>query len=104
MGRLTTHVLDTARGEPAAGMAFELSREAQTWRGVTDADGRALVLEGEAFLAGTYQIVFAVGAWRGGDRGFYEEVPVRFCVDDPGRHVHVPLLISPFGYTTYRGS
>ena len=110
-GRLTTHVLDTAGGGPAAGMTIELFRlqpERQslgTWK--TNADGRcdAPLLSGAVLLPGHYELLFAVGAWRaGGDPGFYDEVPIRFRVTDPSVHYHVPLILAPFGYSTYRGS
>jgi 5-hydroxyisourate hydrolase len=110
---ITTHVLDTARGRPAAGVGVELViAEGDGWRflaaGRTDADGRVSDLLAADFplLPGVYRLVFAVGAYeafQGGD-GFYPHVPVVFRVADPGQHHHVPLLLSPFGYSTYRGS
>jgi len=114
-GRLTTHVLDTARGRPAAGVPLNLYRlEGEAWVHLghfqTDADGRSAspLLEGEALRAGQYELVFDVGAWRaaaGQDgTGFYDQIPVRFRVDDPAGHYHVPLILAPFGYSTYRGS
>ena len=114
-GRLTTHVLDTAAGRPAAGLALDLFRlegEARRHLGTfrTNADGRcdAPLLAGEALAAGAYEIVFAVGAWRAAQgasgTGFYDEVPIRFRVADPAGHYHVPLILAPFGYSTYRGS
>lgn len=105
-GRLTTHVLDTARGRPADGVAITVTRDgAEVARAVTGPDGRtpAPLLEGGAFAAGRYEITFAVGAWLAGE-GFLDDVPVRFAVRAPGEHHHVPLLLSPWGYTTYRGS
>jgi 5-hydroxyisourate hydrolase len=104
-GRLTTHVLDTATGRPAAGLRITLRRGgAVLGRFVTNADGRCdgPLLEGESLVAGEYELLFDVGAWR--DGGFYREIPIRFCVDDASGHTHVPLLLSPFGYSTYRGS
>ena len=109
MGRLTTHVLDTAAGRPAAGVRYELfSLEGGRRRvaeGRTNADGRAEtpLLEGEALAAGRYELVFQVGAYFGA-APFLDEVPVRFAVSDPDQHYHVPLLVSPWSYTTYRGS
>ena len=103
-GRITTHVLDTARGVPAAGIAVTLRRDGEVVGGaVTNADGRtdAPLLEGLA--PGTYEITFAVGAYLAGE-GFLDEVPVRFRVDDPSARLHVPLLLSPWSYATYRGS
>ena len=102
MGKLTTHVLDTARGKPGAGIRIELyagdgTKLAETR---TNADGRtdAPLLEGDGFKAGTYELVFHVGA------AFFDKVPVRFNITDPAQHYHVPLLCSPWSYTTYRGS
>jgi 5-hydroxyisourate hydrolase len=110
-GRLTTHVLDTVAGGPAVGMTLDLVRldgEARVPVGsfVTNADGRcdAPLLAGAALLAGEYELVFAVGAWRGDAAGFYDAVPIRFRIADAGGHYHVPLIIAPFGYSTYRGS
>ena len=116
-GRLTTHVLDTARGRPAAGVAIELVRDPDGERRTvasaeTNADGRVdgSLLEGEAFEAGAYELVFDVGAYFAGsgldtgDPAFLGRVPVRFSVGDAGAHYHVPLLVSPWSYSTYRGS
>jgi 5-hydroxyisourate hydrolase len=109
---LSTHVLDLATGRPAAGLAVRLEREADGgWRhegeGATDSDGRlrTLIAEG-ALAAATYRITFATGAWMAaqGRECFYPEVAVVFTVADPAQHHHVPLLLSPFGYSTYRGS
>ena len=110
MGRLTTHVLDTARGRPAAGLEIVLLDGAgrELRRTVTNADGRtdAPLLEGPDFAAGTYELRFHVGPYfAGGDAApFLDVVPVRFVVADPGAHYHVPLLAAPYGYSTYRGS
>ena len=105
MGRLTTHVLDTAHGTPGAGIRIELYRLDGDQRSLvadtkTNADGRtdAPLLEGAKFKPGTYELVFHVGA------EFFGRVPVRFNVADAAQHYHVPLLCSPWGYTTYRGS
>ena len=106
MGRLTTHVLDTAAGKPAAGVAIVLRREgAVVAETATNADGRtdAPLAEGDALVAGTYEIEFAVGAYFAG-AGFLDRVPVRFVVADASGHYHVPLLCSPWAYSTYRGS
>lgn len=110
MGRLTTHVLDTANGRPAAGLRLTLhridgGRRAALIEATTNLDGRcdAPLLEGNAFARGVYEIVFQVGAYFG-HASFLDEVPVRFGIADPVEHYHVPLLVSPFGYTTYRGS
>ncbi len=116
MGRLTTHVLDTSLGKPGAGMAVELYRlEAQRQRLVsvtTNADGRCdkPLLEGAALVAGTYELLFRAGDYfaRQGvalpDPRFLDEVVIRFGIADAGAHYHVPLLISPYAYSTYRGS
>jgi 5-hydroxyisourate hydrolase len=99
---LTTHVLDTARGVPAAGVAIELRRGDEVLAAVTaNADGRARLLDETA--AGEYELVFAVGDYFG-ERAFLDRVPVRFTIADPGAHYHVPLLVSPWSYSTYRGS
>jgi 5-hydroxyisourate hydrolase len=116
-GRLTTHVLDTMSGQPGAGLTVELfwldgERRERVCRITTNDDGRAPapLLEGAALRPGVYELVFHVGAYFAG-RGlplpeppFLDRVPVRFGVADVSRHYHVPLLISPFGYSTYRGS
>ncbi|KAB7781953.1 hydroxyisourate hydrolase [Methylorubrum populi] len=113
--RLTTHVLDTASGRPAAGVDLEVfllegSDFKEVARATTNPDGRCdePLLSGSALRPGTYEIWFHIGAYF--DRqtlrsdGFLSVVPVRFDIGVDVPHVHVPLLISPFGYTTYRGS
>lgn len=119
MGSLTTHVLDTANGRPAAGVAVRLARLDERTGGRTElvdvrtnADGRTDVplLEGEGMTPGVYELVFGLGpyfeeAGAGADAPpFLGEVPVRFGIADPGAHYHVALLASPWTYTTYRGS
>ena len=115
MGRLTTHVLDTAAGRPAAGLKIELFRlgDAQPLRSLaTNSDGRAdgPLLEGEAFAPGQYELRFHAGDYlraRGDalpDPAFLDVIPIRFGIADAGQHYHVPLLLSPYGYSTYRGS
>ena len=95
---LTTHVLDTARGCGAAGMRVVVRRgEADCADVRLDDGGRALLL-GE-LAAGAYEISFHTGAVD----GFYDVIPVRFKVDDPGANYHIPLILAPFGYSTYRG-
>jgi 5-hydroxyisourate hydrolase len=110
--RISTHVLDTARGRPAAGVPVVLERaDGDTWAPLgnssTDGDGRVrdLVPEGSRPTAGRHRLIFDTGAYfrSTGVRGFYPEVSVVFVVEDDG-HYHVPLLLSPFGYSTYRGS
>ena len=109
-GRLTTHVLDTADGRPAAGIPIELARLDGERREVlrtvtTNADGRTdgPLLAGSDLGAGTYELVFSVGEHFGG-KGFLDRVPVRFTIADADAHYHVPLLVSPWSYSTYRGS
>ena len=113
MGYLT-HVLDTANGCPASGMRVDLRRSDGEIIGsfTTNEDGRVdgPLLEGEAFVADSYELTFCVGAYfksRGSDspnRMFLDVVPVWFSVSDPDEHYHVPLLVSPYSYSTYRGS
>jgi 5-hydroxyisourate hydrolase len=106
---LSTHVLDNATGEPARGVPVRLERrEGEGWRAVaagrTDTDGRLRDwVPGGAWAAGTYRLIFDTAAHLG-PGAFFPEVAVVFQVADPGRHHHVPLLLSPYGYTTYRGS
>jgi 5-hydroxyisourate hydrolase len=114
-GRLTTHVLDTRLGQPARGLAYALVRiDGEARRplvhGRTNEDGRAPapLLEGEAFLPGAYELQFQAGDYQAGlpdpVSGFYDIISIRFRIEDPGVHYHVPLLLAPFGYSTYRGS
>jgi 5-hydroxyisourate hydrolase len=99
---LSTHVLDTVHGRPAAGVAIALTLpDGTTQAAVTDEDGRARLAEETA--VGEYELVFAVGDYFG-ERQFLDRVPVRFTISDPGSHYHVPLLVSPWSYSTYRGS
>src|SRR5262245_33816715 len=118
MGRLTTHVLDTTLGRPGAGIAISLYRltaaGAREKLGdfTTNADGRCdhPLLEGAAFTVGTYELVFAAGAYfdqRGlklPDPKFLDEVTIRFGIAAVDQHYHLPLLLSPYSYSTYRGS
>ena len=117
VGRLTTHVLDTAHGRPAGGMQVDLLRLEGDERVLlkivqTNADGRVngSLLEGAELGVGMYELEFHVGHYfaalgvESADPRFLEVVPVRFGVSDPAAHYHVPLLVSPFGYSTYRGS
>jgi 5-hydroxyisourate hydrolase len=111
-GTLTTHVLDIARGRPAAGVGIALVRladgggEQPLASAVTNADGRTDAPLLGALEAGVYELRFAIGAYfaAGGEPPFLDVVPVRFGVSDPGAHHHVPLLVSPWAYSTYRGS
>jgi 5-hydroxyisourate hydrolase len=116
MGRLTTHVLDTARGQPAAGITIELYAFGEERRFVmasaTGDDGRCPrpLLEGDAMAAGVYELVYHAGDYFR-DAGvelptppFLDRVVVRIGIASPEQHYHVPLLLSPYGYSTYRGS
>jgi 5-hydroxyisourate hydrolase len=113
MSGITTHVLDIARGRPAAGVPVTLeSKNEGDWtlvgRGATDADGRLRDLAPSDFVLveGAYRLTFDTGTYfeAVGTDGFYTEVVVSFVVRDAAAHYHVPLLLSPYGYTTYRGS
>lgn len=113
MSAITTHVLDTARGRPASGVAIVLERVAEgaattLGRGETDADGRLrdLLPAGAPLEVGTYRLVFDTGGYFAaqGVEAFFPEVSIIFQVKNGGEHFHVPLLLSPFGYSTYRGS
>lgn len=123
-GRLTTHVLDTARGCPALGITIELWRyDPENSKGIgdstrllkrvrTNADGRTdePLLANDELIAGMYELVFTVGAYFASHAGtsaslpFLDRIPVRFGIADPTAHYHVPLLVSPWAYSTYRGS
>ena len=109
---ITTHILDTARGRPASGVRVELERRGANGfelvgDGTTDDDGRlATLMAPESLSAGEYRIRFDTGAYfeRLEQRGFYPEVAIVFVVEATDEHYHVPLLLNPFGYSTYRGS
>ena len=110
---VTTHVLDTARGQPAAGVAVRLEfvpddgRPTELGRSVTDADGRARDVGPATLRPGVYRLVFDTGAYfagQGSKPAFFPEVAITFRVDGESPHHHVPLLLSPFSYSTYRGS
>lgn len=116
-GYLTTHVLDTARGCPAAGLKVALHRLTGKTRDhmaeiVTNEDGRTdtPILPTDQFQTGVYELIFFAGDYlratgQAGDAPlFLDEVPLRFGISDPEAHYHVPLLLSPYGYSTYRGS
>lgn len=118
MSQITTHVLDTALGEPAAGVALQLFSLAgsEEWiplaEGVTDGDGRVsdLLPEEKVLDEGTYRMRFATGSYhesveqRAAGTAFYPYVDVVFRLEGGGAHYHIPLLLSPFGFSTYRGS
>jgi 5-hydroxyisourate hydrolase len=117
LGKLSTHVLDSASGKPAAGMAIELSVLAGgEWKPLksirTNADGRsdAPLLEGAALQSGQYRLLFDVGAYYKAQGAklpeppFLDRVPLHFGIADPAANYHVPLLCSPWSYSTYRGS
>lgn len=98
MSGISTHVLDTSTGRPASGLKVRLfCDEHQIGCGTTDQDGRIKSFD-VSLNRGAYRLLFEVSG------AFYPEVSISFVVSDPGAHYHVPLLISPFGYTTYRGS
>ena len=112
MSKITTHVLDVSRGKPAAGISvlLETQKHDATWsamgKGTTDQDGRVgnLLTDGRAG-AGTYRLTFETAAYLSkGGNAFFPQVSIVFNVDDASQHYHVPLLLSPFGYSTYRGS
>lgn len=116
-GYLTTHVLDTARGVPAEGMQIVLYRLDGATREViaakhTNSDGRTdgPILPAEAFATGTYELIFHAGDYlratdqAGAEPLFLDEIPIRFGMSDGSAHYHVPLLLSPFSFSTYRGS
>jgi len=116
MGRLTTHVLDTAHGCPAPGVEIVLYRVTpelqELGRDRTNVDGRLdnPILEGDAFAPGVYELVFQAGTYFRAmnldipEPPFVDEVVLRFGIADAGQHYHVPLLVSPWAYSTYRGS
>ncbi|GAB3362742.1 hydroxyisourate hydrolase [Modestobacter lapidis] len=103
---VSTHVLDSVTGHPATGVAVALyAGDEQLATGATDADGRCRLAEGDTG-AGVHRLVFGTGAWFAGQgrETFYPEVVLTFTVREPADHHHVPLLLSPFAYSTYRGS
>ncbi len=116
MGRLTTHVLDTAHGRPAAGLALELwalrSAPEKLKTATTNSDGRvdSPLLEGDELRAGVYELRFHAGDYlraagvSSAEPAFLDVIPIRFGISDEAAHIHVPLLLSPYGYSTYRGS
>ncbi|KAA3630833.1 MAG: hydroxyisourate hydrolase [Proteobacteria bacterium] len=113
MSQITTHILDTARGCPAEGVRVvfyrvEGARFVELAHGVTDDDGRVsgLLEEGVTLDEGTYRMLFEVSGYfrNRGHKHFYPYVDVVFNVDGDGQHYHIPLLLSPYGYSTYRGS
>ena len=108
---LTTHVLDTARGTPAAKVPIRLyrltgDRRTLVAEATTNADGRTDAPLATSLAPGTYELVFAVDSYfaRTATATFFDEIPVRFTAGDTGSRYHVPLLLSPWGYSTYRGS
>jgi 5-hydroxyisourate hydrolase len=116
MGGLTTHVLDTSSGKPAVGLKIELwsmvARPDLIKTVTTNHDGRvdAAILEGEAFTTGTYELRFHAGDYlrasgaKLDEPAFLDVIPIRFGIANASQHYHVPLLLSPFSYSTYRGS
>src|SRR5712672_1944787 len=112
MSKITTHVLDVSMGKPAAGIPVTLEAKKQdaSWsvmgKGTTDKDGRVADLLSEGRLtAGVYRLTFDTAAYLSkGGNAFFPQVSIVFNVDDVGQHYHIPLLLSPYGYSTYRGS
>jgi len=112
MSGITTHVLDTSRGRPAVGLTVELqAKSGSSWiavgTGMTDANGRCGPLSGDqAAKPGIYRLIFRVGPYFEEQHveTFYSEIPIVFEVRPSDSHYHIPLLLSPFGYSTYRGS
>ena len=117
MGHLSTHVLDTANGRPAQGMAFELWRvkpegAERILAAITNKDGRTpgALMEGPTYMPGTYELVFMVGEYftamgnPQSDPPFLDVVTLRFTMAEPDGHYHVPMQVTPWGYSTYRGS
>jgi 5-hydroxyisourate hydrolase len=102
---ISTHVLDTAKGQPASGVAITLEIDRGGWKiiagGTTNADGRLKLVE-DSPEEGTYRISFDTGAYQ--PNGFFPRVVIEFAVRGGAQHYHVPLLLSPYGYSTYRGS
>jgi 5-hydroxyisourate hydrolase len=108
MSTLSTHVLDTSTGRPARdlGVTLESASGEALGAATTDADGRVGSLGPDRLEAGDYRLRFETGAWfaANGTRGFYPEVTIAFTIADSDEHYHVPLLLNPYGYSTYRGS
>jgi len=112
MSAITTHVLDTSTGRPATGVPVTLEKQAgggwqNAGQGITNQDGRITdLLAGAELVPGTYRLIFDTAAYFSGRKqpSFYPQVQVMFTVSAAGQHYHVPLLLSPFGYSTYRGS
>jgi len=114
MSPITTHVLDTSQGCPGANIQVRLEQQKNggNWQeissGVTNADGRVmdLIPEEEVLDSGIYRMIFVTGPYleQQGISFFYPEIEVRFLLSHPEQHYHIPLLLSPFGYSTYRGS
>lgn len=109
MSTITTHVLDTSTGKPAVGIRVTLERDSSLiGSSVTDEDGRCrdLLQHGSSLGEGDYRLTFAVADYfdRAKTSAFYSEITINFRILDEGQHYHVPLLLSPYGYSTYRGS
>ena len=109
MSTISTHVLDTSLGRPATGVSVTLESEGSViGSGTTDRDGRVkdLLKAGQQLATGSHDLVFLVGEYftRTGREAFYDRIVISFNVGTQGEHYHVPLILSPFGYSTYRGS
>lgn len=114
MSSITTHVIDTTSGKPGAGIVVTLERKTHSagWQkvaeGLTNSDGRLndLLSPNEAFLPGHYRLIFETGPYflLHNSEAFFPQISIMFAVKDPMQHYHVPLLLSPFGFSSYRGS
>ncbi len=104
-GRLTTHVLDTARGCAASFMRVDFCAGDELATVTLDAGGRAVLLEGPGFVPGDYEILFHAGDYQlhYGAAAFFTVIPIRFTITDASQYYHIPLVLSPYGYSTYRG-
>ena len=109
MSTISTHVLDTSTGRPAVGIRVILERDrVLIGSSVTDEDGRCrdLLQHGSSLSEGDYSLTFSVGDYfeKSNQSAFYSDITIRFRIEDEDQHYHVPLLLSPYGYSTYRGS
>ncbi len=114
MSQITTHILDTSKGTPAENICVRLEKKEKdgVWdkisSGTTDSDGRImnLLYDGDSLDIGLYKMIFITGPYfeRQGIPFFYPEIEICFLINNPKQHYHIPLLLSPFGYSTYRGS
>lgn len=107
MTGLTTHVLDTMRGGGGGGISVKARRLAPEPHDfgsfVLDEGGRGVLIQGDQLTPGTYELLFDAGTYHGAAGGFWSEIPIRFAVTDSSQHYHIPLILSAYGYSTYRG-